>query len=81
MTDSNGARKRNDVDWSRFGLADNVESPKLPDQATKANGEKDQTSNQHVRELFDEEVCLCFCIYFVYRANFDVICSKKLYYI
>ncbi|XP_028405963.1 solute carrier family 12 member 8-like [Dendronephthya gigantea] len=55
MTDNNGARRRNDVDWSRFGLADNVESSKLPEQATNPNGSKDQASSQHVRELFDEE--------------------------
>ena len=56
MTDSNGTRKRNDVNWSRFGLAENVQSSKASVQASNEKESNEQPRSQHVRELFDEEV-------------------------
>ena len=56
MTESNGTRRRNDVNWSRFGLAENVQSSKHHVQASNTKEQNEQTRSQHVRELFDEEV-------------------------
>ena len=53
MAEINGTRRRNDVNWSRFGLAENIQSSK---QASNENKSDEQTRSQHVRELFDEEV-------------------------
>ena len=63
MNDSNGARRRNDVNWSRFGLAENVQSSKQHVPASNETESNDQSRKQHVRELFDEEV-RCMKIYF-----------------
>ena len=56
MTEGNGARRRNDVNWSRFGLAENVQSSKQHVQASNENERNDQPRDHVVRELFDEEV-------------------------
>lgn len=56
MTDSDGTRRRSDVNWSRFGLAENVHSSKQHVVASNETESKDQARSQHVRELFDEEV-------------------------
>ena len=56
MTDSDGTRRRNDVNWSRFGLAENVQSSKQHVIASNETESKDHSRSQHVRELFDEEV-------------------------
>jgi hypothetical protein len=56
MTESNGARRRNDVNWSRFGLAENVQTSKQHVKASNENERSEQTRSHVVRELFDEEV-------------------------
>ena len=63
MAEINGTRRRNDVNWSRFGLAENIQSSK---QASNENKSDEQTRSQHVRELFDEEVT----VYWKYFNNF-----------
>lgn len=56
MNDSNRTRRRNDVNWSRFGLAENVQSSKQHELASNETESNNQSRKQHVRELFDEEV-------------------------
>jgi hypothetical protein len=63
MTESNGARRRNDVNWSRFGLAENVQTSKQHVKASNENERSEQTRSHVVRELFDEEVWHLLNIY------------------
>lgn len=56
MNEEDGARRRNEVDWTRFGLAEQVKGERHhPPKYTSINDNKVELGSQHVRELFDED--------------------------
>lgn len=65
MSDENPTRKRSEVNWSRFGLAENVQRSKQHVKHSDKHEGNGQGHNQHVRELFDEEVHVFF-LFFLY---------------
>lgn len=50
-----GARRRNEVDWTRFGLAEEVNGTRHSPNYSSINENKANTGSQQVRELFDED--------------------------
>lgn len=57
MNDEDRARRRNEVDWTRFGLAEEVKRERRhpPPKYSSVNENKVESGRQDVRELFDED--------------------------
>ena len=56
MSEGDVAKRRNEVDWTRFGLAEDVRGSRhQPSKYTTIDDKEADSTNEHVRELFDEE--------------------------